>query len=254
MFDLLAAHGLQYLGYALEVALVAVIVGRGRWKDLSAFSLYVVSFVLADVVLRPVIFSLYGGASWQYRQCYWFTDIVLTLAAFLLICVFFRRACSERKELWSLLRTTLSAVFAIIVIISYLSLSEHYNHLFGRFIVDLQQNLYFACLVLNTVLYLILQNKDSEDGVLSLLVCGLGIEFAGPAAGMALMYLTPGGRIAGEMNPVIDQLCNIGMFCVWIYAVARKPEANSPSSPRREYKKVPALAEGSAEAKEALYV
>ncbi|MGH9397054.1 MAG: hypothetical protein ACRD18_09430 [Terriglobia bacterium] len=254
MFNLLIAHALQYLGYALEVGLIAVIVWRKRWKDLSAFSLYVVSFVLADVLLRPVTFALYGGSSWQYKQCYWFTDIALTLGAFLLICLFFRRACSERKALWSQIRTTLSAVFAIIIIISYLSLSEHYNHLFGRFIVDLQQNLYFACLVLNTVLYLILQNKDSEDGVLSLLVCGLGIEFAGPAAGMALMYLTPGGRVAGAINPLIDQLCNIGMFCVWIYAVARKSEVKAPIPPRRDTKKVPALAEASAEVKEVLYV
>lgn len=240
----MAIDGLQYLGYALEIVLVAVIVGRKWWKDYTAFSLYVIAFVLVDVAVRPLFLDAYGFSSRQYRQCYWFTDVALTLAAFLLVCVFFRHACSDRKERWAAARTMLGVVFVGIAVVSFLSISSHYDHFFGRFIVDLQQNLYFACLVLCTVLFVMLESKDSDDE-LGLLVCGLGIEFAGPAAGMALAYLTPGGHFAGTVAPFVFSLCNIAMFLVWLYALTRSRTVNVPPAepPRRRRREAPVLAE-----------
>lgn len=244
MVDRMAIDALQYLGYALEIALVAVILGRKWWKEYTAFSLYVIAFVLADVAIRPLFLDAYGFSSRQYRQCYWFTDIALTLAAFLLVCVFFRHACSDRKERWAFARTMLGVVFVGIVAASILSISSHYDHLFGRFIVDLQQNLYFACLVLSTVLFVMLESRDS-DGELGLLVCGLGIEFAGPAAGMALAYLTPGGHFAGVVTPLVAQLCNVAMFIVWLYALTRRRIVSVPPAelPRQRRREAPVLAE-----------
>lgn len=244
MADRMAIDALQYLGYALEIALVAVIIGRKWWKDYTAFSLYVITFVLVDVAVRPSFLYAYGFSSRAFRQCYWFTDIALTLAAFLLVCVCFRRACSDRKERWAFARTMLSVVFAGIVGVSLISISFHYDHFFGRFIVDLQQNLYFACLVLCTVLFVTLEAKNSDDE-LGLLVCGLGIEFAGPAAGMALAYLTPGGHFAGSLTRLVFLLCNIAMFLVWMYALTRRREAVLPpvEPPRRSRSEKPVLAE-----------
>lgn len=245
MADRMAIDALQYLGYAVEIALVAVIIGRKWWKDYTAFSLYVVAFVLVDVAIRPLFLDAYGFSSRQYRHCYWFTDIALTLAAFALISVFFKRSLSDNKRRWSSLRTSLAVIFGGIVAASYLSISAHYDHLFGRFLVDLQQNLYFACLVLNTILFLMLQNSDSGDSLLGLLVCGLGIEFAGPAAEMALAYLTPGGHFAGDVAPFVFLLCNIAMFLVWLYALTRRSTANVPpvEPPRRRLPEAPVVAE-----------
>ncbi len=213
---------LQYASYGVELALVIALVMRGRWRGAKAFFLYLCTYFVVDAILRPSILYTYGFSSLQFRKAYWLTDVLLTLGAFLLICFFFRRACSGKPEVWSYLRSMLTAVFVIIACISYFSLAHHYEHLFGRFIYDLQQNLYFACLVLNTLLYIMLQQWDSKDEQLSLLVCGLGIEFAAPAANMALAYLTPGGHAAGEVAPVVFQLCNLGMCAVWLFAVAQK--------------------------------
>lgn len=244
MVDRMAIDALQYLGYALEIALVAVIIGRRWWKVYTAFSLYVIAFVMVDVAVRPSFLYLYGFSSRPFRQCYWFTDIALTLAAFLLVCVFFRHACSDRKERWAFARTMLGVVFVGIAAVSLLSISSHLDHFFGRFIVDLQQNLYFACLVLCTVLFVMLESKDSDDA-LGLLVCGLGIEFAGPAAGMALAYLTPGGHFAGSVATFAFPLCNIAMFLVWMYALTRRRTVNAPPAepPRPRRREVPILAE-----------
>lgn len=255
MLNQVVMHALQYLGYVLEIALVFVIFRGKRWKDLTAFSLYVISFVLVDVALRPATLNFYGLRSKQYSLCYWYSDIALTLAAFVLVCFFFRRACSGNKGYWSFLRTFLAVVFLGIAVVSYMSISEHYGHLIGRYIVDLQQNLYFACLVLTSILYVIIQNNDAPSEEFSLLVCGLGIEFAGPAAGMALAYLTPGGHDAGIVASYVIQICNLGMFATWLYALSIKHGEAGPRSPwGRDEKKVPAFAGVTAEVKEVQYV
>ena len=104
-------------------------------------------------------------------------------------------------------------------------MSLHYDHLFTRFIIGLQQNLFFACLVLNTLLYVMLQYLESVDEELNLIVCGMGIALAGPAAGLALMYLTPGGQDAGVLYGLVTPFCNLGVFALWLYAVTRSPSA-----------------------------
>lgn len=239
-----SVHILQFASYGLELALVAFVLTRSRWKGVITFAAYLIGYVAVDAVLRPIFLYTYGYHSAQYYYAYWVTDVALTLGAFLLICFFFRRACSDKPEVWSYLRSMLAAVFVIIAFISYFSLSSHYDHLFSRFIVDLQQNLYFACLILNTLLYIMLQQWDSVDEKLSLLVCGFGIGFAGPAANMALMYLTPGGRDAGVLLTLIAPLCNLGMCMVWLYAIAQKSDNEAAIHSReKEFREVAAFAD-----------
>ncbi|MGH9403558.1 MAG: hypothetical protein ACRD2P_15815 [Terriglobia bacterium] len=243
VIDSLLVHGLQYASYAVELVLVILLLMRSRWRDAKTFSAYIFGYFAVDAILRPAVLYTFGFASLQYRYVYWVSDILLTLGAFLLICFFFRRACSDKPEVWSYLRSMLAAVFVIIAFISYFSLTSHYGHLFSRFIVDLQQNLYFSCLVLNTLLYIMLQQWDSVDEKLSLLVCGFGIGFAGPAANMALMYLTPGGRDAGILLTLITPLCSLGMCMVWMYAVAHKATSQVAVQSQKDVRAVPAFAE-----------
>jgi len=93
--------------------------------------------------------------------------------------------------------------------------------------VEFEQNLYFTCLVLNTLLYLLLQQTHSADEELGLLVCGLGIQFAGPAASFALVHLTSGEAYATSLNHFLGQLCTMGMLLTWFYAVAWMPKRAS---------------------------
>lgn len=224
MIDRLLIDALQYASYAIELVLVVLLLRRRRWRDTTTFSAYLFGYFAVDAILRPTVLYVFGFSSLQYRYTYWISDVLLTLGAFLLICLLFRRACSAKPEVWSYLRSMLAAVLVIVAFISYFSLAHHYENLFGRFIVGLQENLYFTCLVLNTLLYIMLQQWNSVDERLTLLVCGLGIEFAGPAANMALMYLTPGGKDAGLLLALLIPLCNLGMCVVWLYAVAQKTD------------------------------
>ncbi len=73
--------------------------------------------------------------------------------------------------------------------------------------------------MLNTLLYLLLQHIDSADDQLGLLVCGVGIQFAGPAATLALIHLTRGERFAHSLGSLAMRLCTLGMLLVWAYAI-----------------------------------
>ena len=66
-----------------------------------------------------------------------------------------------------------------------------------------------------------MQQIDSADDQLGLLVCGMGIQFAGPAAGLALAHLTPGLRLAQSLWTYLHPLCTVGMVLTWLYAVSK---------------------------------
>ena len=211
--------------YALEATLVCFLIGRGHFKRLTGLSLYLGGLLVIDAVLRPIVLYRFGLNSPQYAYVYWPSDAFLELTAFGLVCALFRRACAHQEKLWEVVKLVLGFVFVLVLGISLFALSSHQSQLLTRFIIEFEQNLYFTCLVLNTLLYLLLQQTNSVDEELGLLVCGLGIQFAGPAASYALLYLTPGWGYATLVNNTIGQLCTMGMLLTWFYAVARVTQA-----------------------------
>jgi hypothetical protein len=243
MVERLAIVGLQYTVYFLEFALVAYLVRKGHLRRLAGISVYLLGLLLIDAVGRPFVLYRFGFSSPQYAYTYWLSDAFLELTAFALVCALFRRACEHHEKLWETVKLVLGFVFVLLVGISLFSLSSHENQLLTRFIIEFEQNLYFTCLVLNTLLFILLQQTQSADEELELLVCGLGIQFAGPAASYALIHLTPGWVFATLVNDILGQLCTMGMLLTWFYAVARVPKA-SPASATRELALSPAEASG----------
>ena len=224
MIETLVQHGIQYGVYLAEVGLFLYLVLWGHCKRLGGVSLYVAGLLTIDAIARPRVLALYGFTSPQYFYFFYVTDAILALSAFLLVCSFFRRASVERREMWQSLRLVLVSVFIIVVGISCVSLKMNYTNLFGRFTTEFEQNLYFTCLVLNTVLYILIQHVQVADDELELLVCGMGIQFAGPAANFALMYLTPGSHFFMSVMQYVGPLCTLGMLGLCFYAV-RIPKA-----------------------------
>jgi len=224
LIETLVQHGIQYGVYLAEVGLFLYLVLWGHCKRLAGVSLYVAGLLTIDAIARPRVLALYGFTSPQYFYFFYVTDAILALSAFLLVCSFFRRASAERREMWQSLRLVLVSVFIIVVGISCVSLKMNYTNLFGRFTTEFEQNLYFTCLVLNTVLYILIQHVQVADDELELLVCGMGIQFAGPTANFALMYLTPGSHFFMSVMQYVGPLCTLGMLGLCFYAV-RIPKA-----------------------------
>ena len=226
MFDVVLRHILLYGDNLLEVAVLGAVVYRSLWRRLGGVSSYLVLLVAIDAVIRPVVLYGYGIESRQYYYTYWLSNVGLQLAAFLLVCFFFRSVCAQKQEWWRVLRLALPSVFVLTLLLSSISIWHNYRSLSTStaFVAELEQYLYFACLVLNTLLFVMLQYVDVADDRLPMLVCGLGLQFAGPAAGMALVVL------AGHQTFVslyVDQFCTLGMLLTWLYAVNRVPRART---------------------------
>ena len=88
-----------------------------------------------------------------------------------------------------------------------------------------------------------LQQIESTDDELGLLVCGVGIQFAGPAATMALYHLTTGQPISAALTSYMLPVCTLGMLAVWAYAIIRVSDRVKKVTPRRN----PVLAEVTAD-------
>jgi hypothetical protein len=225
MSDLLLTCGLQYAGYVVEAIIVLLLIGQGRWRRLKVLCVYVAALFLLDGVARSASLSFFGQRSTQYYYFYWVTDVALALGAFLLVCGFFHRAFSQDEKRWSLVRLSLVSVFVIVLGVSALSLTRNYANLYTVFMVEFSQNLYFSCLVLNTLLYVMIQQLEIEDDELGLLVCGLGVQFAGEAAGLALVHVTFGETFARILFGFLNPVCTLGMLFIWIYAIGKTPQA-----------------------------
>ncbi len=223
MAEKLAGSVIQYSCYFAEIAFVVFVLWRGHLKRLTGAACYVASF-LAVGVFRSFVLYRYGLSSRQYFHTYFLSDFLLAVAAFAVMCAFFRRACLSEQKLWRFVRLFLIFVFILVVGISAFSLSRNYSHLFSTFIIEFEQNLYFTCLVLNTLLYILLQQIQPADDELTLLVCGIGVEYAGPAASFALVHLTLGQHFSASLYRFIIPLCSFGMLLIWLYAVARMPK------------------------------
>lgn len=233
--------GIQYGVYLLEAGLLVFLALRHRAGRLLSVFLYLSLLLVADGIGRPYVLYRYGYSSSEYAYFYWLTDVLLTLGAFLLVCAFFRRACAHEQKMWLSVRLMLTFIFILTLGISLFALSRNYDHLFSQFIVEFQQNLYFTCLVLTTLLYILMQQMKSSDEELALLVCGVGIQFAGPAANFALVHLTSGQGYASALYPYLGPLCTLGMLSTWCYALVCVPQPSATRAAEAEARELAAV-------------
>jgi hypothetical protein len=230
----------QYAGYALELGLLLVLLWRGYTRRFTALVVFVAIYFGVDALVRPWMLHHYGERSQQYFVSYWFTELLLVLGAFVLICAFFRRACLQHPEVWAFMRPVLALVLLLVLAISCSAFTQHYHQIRTSYIYEFSENLYFSCLVLNTVLYLMLQRFQDADDRLPLLVCGLGIQCAGPAANSALAYLAGNQGPARALLEYLVPLWSLGMLTIWLWAVVREPRGADRSVSTGQRVPVPA--------------
>ena len=228
----IVSYGFQYGCILIEAGLI-VFVAQSSHRNRFVSVLLYLSCLLAAGLARSYILHRFGLHSAQYCYVYWTTDFLLVIASFLLVCYFFRRACAHQEKTWRFLRLLLGLVFVLVVGVSALSFLGNYSLLSSSYLAEFNQNLYFTCLVLNTMLYLMLQHLESTDEQLGLLVCGVGIQFAGPAATLALYHLTTGDSLARSLVSFTVPICALGMLLVWAYAIVRVSESTVKVTGRR---------------------
>jgi len=197
-----------------------VLLVRNKIQRQVALFVFVSTLFGVDALARPWARLVLSRRS--YYNVYWLTELMLVLAVFLLICAFFRQACRERREMWHFLRPTLGFVLLLVAAVSAITVGRNYEQLFSwTGFWEFTQNLYFACLVLNTILYLMLQWLGNQDDCLHLLVCGLGIQLGGLAASAALVHLTRKDGATSFFH-YLSPICSLAMLTIWFYALSRE--------------------------------
>jgi hypothetical protein len=217
---------LGYADYSIEVGLLvflAFLALRGRGRGLVAILGYM-SASVGVAALRGLALWRYGFNSPVYAAWYWATDFVIVSAVFLLICYFFRRASLEgAPKFWPHVRLMLFAVFVLTAAVASFIILHSHTQFYPYFILEFQDDVYFVCLVLATMLYLLVVQYVPADDQLGLLVAGLGIQCAGCAASLALFHVTGGGALYGVLVGFLIPLCDIGMTLIWLYTALRVP-------------------------------
>jgi hypothetical protein len=225
MTGLILKDAFQYGGYGLEGALLLALACRGYTRSLPALVAYVGTLFSADAIIRPWTLWKYGADSLEYFNVYWVTELILVFATFLLLCAIFRRACLlQGAGTWSFVWPVLMSTLIMVLAVSAAEFRHNFNKLFtSDYIWDFNQNLCFTCLILNTVLYLMMQHIKRKDAQLQLVVCGLGIQFAGPTANYALLHLTANSKSTVELVTYFSPMCGLVMLGLWLYAVLHEP-------------------------------
>jgi hypothetical protein len=239
----LISYGFQYACYVIEAGLIVFMTRSPQRSRLICPLLYLTCSLGASLG-RTIALYKYGRLSPLYRSTYWITDFPLVISLFVLVCLFFRRACADQEKMWRSVRFLLIFVFILVGGVSGLCFSRNYSSLVAEFVVAFNQNLYFTCLVLTTMLYLLLQHLDSVDDQLGLLVCGVGIQLAGPTATLALINLIGAEQFAQALNSLVMRFCTLGMLMVWVYAIVHVKDTGDDDVSRR--RRIPVMAEATA--------
>lgn len=217
-------HQLPTLGlYCVQALLLGVLLVRGDRKRLASVCIYLFLFLLLDGLARYYTLFHYGFRSLAYFEVYCLTDVILTVAAFALICALVRRACASNKKVWHNLRPLLGLLFFLLVAGSYFMIASNHGLRYPEFVVRFQRNTYLACLVLTALLYIVVQRSGVRDEELAMLVFGMGILLAGPVAALALFKLFAQSDFVNVLINHVDQACMLGMLLTWWYAITRLP-------------------------------
>ncbi len=207
-----------FLGIALELAFVVSSVVRKSFLHYIFLNIYLI-FCLAISILRFVVLRSYGQDSDQYMSCYFYTDLVLTLAMFVALISLYLRVFSELK-----VRQYLNWVAMLVLlgtaIVSYAIVDQSSGRLSTVFAFELSQNLYFVGLILTYVLWgAVLKLRETRTRLVQF-VLSLGLYFSAYAACYALVNMAEKLGVVQYMSPALGCLLPLS----WTITMLRHTE------------------------------
>lgn len=218
----------------LAVGVVAVSLYRGVFKRYSYVNLYVAALLVFDLA-RYVFLQRYGFQSKQYFYAFYGTDAVLAVLLYLLILSVFDIVFRD-SSLRGPVRVSLWGGFTLLCFISYLFIPSSAKNFYSHLLVEFQQNMYFASVVLTVMLCISLAHLRVRDPQLSLLVSGLGVFAAVQAGQYAILNLLPrnlfennGVQEVTRRLPAVATAMMVGLWCyaLWKLAATAKAPAES---------------------------
>jgi sorbitol-specific phosphotransferase system component IIC len=214
-----------FVGDTLALAFLALSVWKSAFRRYLYLNLYSASILLSSGVRQAVLHS-YGRRSPTYFYTYFLSDLLLAVALYAAILSIFDIILRD-SPLRTKARAAFLACFGIVAVLSYFAISNSISHIYGRYIIELQQNMYFASVVLTVLLCVTLAYLRVTDPQLRVLVHALGVFAAIQAGGYALQNMLPKESFEAWWAVIrrVLPLATPIMLALWCSALVRVPVA-----------------------------
>lgn len=206
------------VSFLLEAYVVVYSLYRRNLLRYFALNFYMLMTAVATFGLF-LIFHKYGFASLQYRYFYYFSDTLSTILLFFAIIELYRHVLSK-LNLTRFVRVGALLLFVGTAGFAYSVVRHNMDHLTGRFVVELGQDLYFVGLVLTYLLWATVLRFREDRARLVQLVLALGIYFSASAAAYAFRNLFPALSFPKDIMPFV----NTWLPFAWAYTLTFVPE------------------------------
>jgi hypothetical protein len=207
-----------FLGVALELSFVVCSLVRKSFFRYLFLNIYLIFSIVASIS-RFLVVSKYGQDSDQYMNCYYYTDLVLTLALFVAVLSLYSLVLSELK-----LKQYMNLVAGFLLlgtaIFSYAVVDRSTDQLSTAFAIELSQNLYFVGLILTYILWGAVMKMRETRTRLVQFVLSLGLYFSAYAACYALANMTNSVELMQYTNQALGCLLPLS----WTITMIRHSE------------------------------
>jgi len=221
-YDLIVA----LLGVGLGLGTVGVCLYNRAFVRYYLLNLYILISAFHTVGAIYII-QTYGYTSPVYFWFYYLWDAFAICIAYLLIGSFFDQML--RYSIFrQYVRPTLGIFFILLLGMSWLYISKSSGHLYSRFVIEFEQNMFFVGVLLTFLLWLSMIYLGAETRRFALLVSGIGIYFAAHAANYAARFLFPVPEAIAARIPALAY--NL-MVVVWLYTFLFVPEGEAAVVP-----------------------
>ncbi len=214
-------YSVWIVSFLLE-AYVIVCVNSPRKNFLRYLSVSVYMCCAALVALGDY-FSIkhYGFQSINYRYYYYYSESILTILLFWVVIQLYQQVFEE-MAVSRYIRGAAAFLLIATGFFSYIVIHENKDHLTGRFVVELGQNLYFVGVVLTYLLWGAVLTLRETRARLIQLVLALGVYFSATAGIYALRNLFPG--LQPNLLRWLPPLMGVWLPLAWAYTFTKVPE------------------------------
>lgn len=213
-------YAIWVLSFALEVYIVVRSLACGDFRRYLSLNIFVGAMAVRDVTAYFVL-QHYGYASIQYIYTYYYTDALLTVLMYLTIGYLYYEVFRE-IHFGQYVRWVMVLLLAGTAIFSYAVVQSYSDHLTGRFVVEMSQNMYFVGLVLTYLLWAAVFKLRETRARLVQIVLALGIYFSATAALYALRNMFASVHDAAQF---LNQFLGLLLPMAWAYTFTKVPES-----------------------------
>jgi hypothetical protein len=211
-------------GQVLALGVIALSIWKGTFRRYSYLLIYSASLIVGDLS-RLLVLRAFGLRSTEYFLAYYGVDACLVLLKYLVVFSFIQVILQD-SPLRSQARVAFLCFAALVAAMSYgFTVNLAPKVFYKRLIIEFQQNMYFASVLLTVLLCLALAHLRVTNPQLRMLVCGLGVSGALQASAWALQNLVSKEALRSleSVTLRLGPLATVTMLALWCYAIARIP-------------------------------